>query len=515
MKFHPLILLTLLLVFPPSFLCAEVPQVYSLVQTDSVQCGLTAEGGLTSDSRRRSGSAERGLISLDCRAMLRAGAIMPDGKVDVMVGDKGAWTGPSIGADFSVTFYPQWQALDDWSISFHPRTDRHGNPIRHRQAGMGVGLSYWCFGQNALLGHAIAPYLYLDIPLVSLPHFVLGLRPGIGLGFLTKTYRNTVPEGHMFQDLVDANRCVGSVTNFHFPEALYMEFPIRNGWSIAVEGGWYHFSNGSTVQPNSGYNIFAASLGARKTLDALQGGAVSRPPQRELLGTRASRPRSVQSNQGGAVSMQPQYGEENDNSETNPSSPSLCREGMGGSKSWSLEFSLAAGARQVYYRDQATFAVGEFQAAAYWLAHPIFRLGGGLDLFYDGAYKQRETHFGKTHLAAAKPSDCWRLGVSLQPEFIIGQFTAGFHVGFYLLDPVKELEPADEAKASSTGRIENKGIFYSYDLLNAGSAGKPDGWLYTQIVLRYRLPYHLFLQANMKAHITKVEFVSLGIGAYL
>ena len=27
-------------------------------------------------------------LSLDCRAMLRAGAIMPDGKVDVMVDDK-------------------------------------------------------------------------------------------------------------------------------------------------------------------------------------------------------------------------------------------------------------------------------------------------------------------------------------------------------------------------------------------------------------------------------------------
>ena len=486
-------------------------------------------------------------LSLDCRAMLRAGAIMPDGKVDVMVGDKGAWTGPSLGADFSVTFYPQWQALDDWSISFRPRTDRHGNPIRHRQTGMGVALSYWCFGQNPLLGHAIAPYLYLDIPLVSLPHFVLGLRPGIGLGFLTKTYRNTVPEGHMFRDLVDANRSVGSVTNFHFPEALYMEFPICNGWSIAVEGGWYHFSNGSTVQPNSGYNIFAASLGARKTINAPAKqanspaclgaqassqacpGTQASPPAIECLGTQASspamaalgmrvsRPRSERNHQGGAVSRPPQDTEqdtERTTTNTNPSTPSLYREGRGGS-SWTLEFALTAGARQVYYRDQATFAVGEFQAAAYWLAHPIFRLGGGLDLFYDGAYKQRETYFGKTHLAAAKPSDCWRLGVSLQPEFIIGHLTAGFHVGFYLLDPVKELEPAADAQASPTGRIENKGIFYRYDLLNAGSAGNPDGWLYTQIVLRYRLPYHLFLQANMKAHITKVEFVSLGIGAYL
>ena len=420
-------------------------------------------------------------LSLDCRAMLRAGAIMPDGKVDVMVDNKGAWTGPSLGADFSVTFYPQWQALDDWSISFCPRIDRHGNPIRHRQTGMGVALSYWCFGQNPLLGHAIAPYLYLDIPLVSLPHFVLGLRPGIGLGFLTKTYRNTVPEGHLFQDLQDANRCVGSVTNFHFPEALYMEFPIRNGWSIAVEGGWYHFSNGSTIQPNSGYNIFAASLGARKTINApakqvlacrclhpdLSGTiGASSPAMKTSETPRQCRRRSVSHHQGEAVSSPPQDTEqdtERTTTNTNPSTPSLCREGRGGA-SWTLEFALTAGARQVYYRDQATFAVGEFQAAAYWLAHPIFRLGGGIDLFYDGAYKQRETYFGKTHLAAAKPSDCWRLGVSLQPEFIIGHLSAGFHVGFYLLDPVKELEPAADAKDSPTGRIENKGIFYAYDL---------------------------------------------------
>ena len=406
-------------------------------------------------------------LPIDYRAMVRAGGIMPDGKVDVMVGQKGEWISPIWGAELSATFYPDWQALDDWSISFRPRTDKQGREIVHRRAGMGVALSYWCFGQSDLMGHAIAPYLFLDIPLLSLPHFVLGLRPGIGCGFLTKTYRNTVPEGHLFQDLQDANRSIGSVCNFHFPEALYMEFPLREGWSLAIEGGWYHFSNGSTVQPNSGYNIFAASVGARKQIQPLQ----------------RTKPQALQ--------------------------PTVSN------KRWAVEFALTAGARQVYYRDRATFAVAAFSASAYWLAHPIFRLGGGVDVFYDGAYTQRETHFGKTHLAAATPADCWRLGVSIQPEFVVGQFTAGFHFGVYLLDPVKELEPYEEAQNSETGRIENKGIFYPYDLLHAGSAGYPDGWLYTQIVLRYRLPYHLFLQAQMKAHLTKVEFVALGIGAYL
>ena len=59
-----------------------------------------------------------------------------------------------------------------------------------------------------------------------------------------------------------------------------------------------------------------------------------------------------------------------------------------------------------------------------------------------------------------------------------------------------------------------KGIFYPYDILKAGSAGYPDGWLYTQIVLRYHLPFHLFIQANMKAHLTKVEFVGIGLGTW-
>ena len=105
------------------------------------------------------------------------------------------------------------------------------------------------------------------------------------------------------------------------------------------------------------------------------------------------------------------------------------------------------------------------------------------------------------------------MGISLQPEFVVGDFTAGLHLGAYMYDPIKELEPYDEAAASETGRVKRP-IFYSYDLLKAGSAGYPDGWLYTELVLRYHLPWNIFVQAMMKSHLTKVEFISLGIGVY-
>jgi len=390
-------------------------------------------------------------LPVDYRLSFRGGAIMPDDKVDVVAGHKGQWTGPVWNAEFAVAFHPDWQGLRDWN-----------------NASVGVALGYWYLGDPSKLGSAITPYLFLDVPLIRCPHFVWGLRPGVGAAFLTRTYRNTVASDLRYTTLADANSCIGSVFNFHFPEAMYFEFPIRDGWSVLAAGGWYHISNGSMVQPNSGYNIFSGEVGVRYQPRAAE------PVPKQLASSAAPL------------------------------------------RKWEVEFAFAAGGRQVYYQDRQTFFACELQAAAYWRAHRIFRLGGGVDVFYDGAYRPRQTYFRKTNLAAARSdgSDCWRLGVSLQPEFVVGHFTAGFHFGVYLLDPVKNLEPYSDAVQSESGRL-SKGIFYRYNLLKAGAAGYPDGWLYTQIVLRYRLPYHLFVQATMKAHLTKVEFVSAGVGVYL
>ncbi len=382
-------------------------------------------------------------LDMDYRVSMRAGGVMPDGKVYKSAGlPSDGWIAPTLGAEFALTFHPDWRALQQWN-----------------NAGIGVAVSYWNLAMQPRLGDAIAPYVFLDVPLVRLPHFILGIRPGFGAAFLTRTYRNTVPEGHMFEDVVDANQSIGSVFNFYFPEALYMEFPIRDGWAITLGGGWYHMSNGSLRQPNSGYNILSGEVGARYT-----------PP------TNAERP----------APWTPQP-------DARP-------------KKWEIEFAFSAGGREVYYRDRQMFFCAELQAAAYWRAHNIFRLGGGVDVFLDGAYVPRSTYYGKTDLSKADPhgADCWRLGISLQPEFVIGQFTAGFHVGAYLLDPVKKME----------GR-QPSDYFYSYDILNAGSAGHEDGWLYTQVVMRYHLPWHIFVQATMKAHVTKVEFVALGLGAWI
>ena len=85
---------------------------------------------------------------------------MPDGKVDMVVQDPGTWHGPVWGVDLNVDFTPDWYALQQWN-----------------DAAIGVGLTYWNMGHK-MLGHAIAPYIYMDVPLVKTRWFELGLRPG-------------------------------------------------------------------------------------------------------------------------------------------------------------------------------------------------------------------------------------------------------------------------------------------------------------------------------------------------
>ena len=410
-------------------------------------------------------------IDVDYRLSLRGGAIMPDGKVDAMVGNKGHWV-PTAGGEFAVSFAPDWPSLREWN-----------------GARIGAALSYWKLncessGTDDIMGHAIAPYAFVEIPFYKSPHFEIGIRPGLGCSFITKTYFNTATPEQQYKELQTPgiNQSVGSVFNFYFPEALYFNFPIKNGWSIGLAAGWYHMSNGSIRQPNSGYNIFSGELNV-----------LYRPEE-----DRESRAESRES-----TGRTKEYGLEK-----------LRQKGC------EIELAWSGGGRQVYYKDKQSFFCSEIQLAAYWRAHRIFRLGGGIDVFYDGSYYDRETKFGKTYLKGATQADCWRVGVSIQPEFVMGHFTAGFHFGVYLYDPIKnrEVSVKDEAAHDelwNNGVMPDKGIFYGYDLLNAGSAGYPDGWLYTQIAVRYRLPYHLFVHATMKAHLTKVEFVAAGLGVYL
>ena len=395
--------------------------------------------------------------------------MMPDGKVDPFI------QRPVLGGSFAVEFLPtgRWHCLRQWN-----------------NASIGVGLTYLNLGNDAKLGSTFAAYGYMNQPFYNGTHFRIGARPSVGLAAVTKTYANTYEGTALYKDHIGANWSIGSILNAYLALELYMDFPIKDGWEITLNGGWRHISNGSIMHPNAGYNMFGGELGLRYH--------PSTPNTQNTQNTQSSPKR---------MTTKELHEEVN--------------------KPWAVEISATGGVKQNYYADNYPkmqfFGAATVKAAAYWVPVSIFRIGAGVDAFYDGYYRcvsrefaalhpeAPETHFGKTYLKESKIENCFRVGISLQPEFIIGRLTAGLHVGFYVFDPIKNLEPYNEAKtADQSGQPLNRGIFYSYDFTKASNY--QDGWCYMQFVLKYHVLDHLFVQLGLKTHGVRAEFIDAGLG---
>lgn len=404
--------------------------------------------------------------------------MMPDGKVDQWI------QRPTLGAQFAVEFLPtgRWNSLRQWN-----------------NASIGVGVSYLNLGNDKILGSAFAAYGYMNQPFYNGTHFRIGVRPTVGLAAVTKTYSNTLPKEYAPYSIAQkdnklvANWSIGSILNAYLAMELYMDFPIKDGWEITLAGGWHHISNGSFMHPNAGYNLFGGELGLRY-----------QPGKDEGRKGKAE----------GTLYQQPES-----------DVPRKLYDGV--DKKWAVEISATGGAKQNYYKDningQRFFGVATLKAAAYWVPVSIFRIGGGVDAFYDGYYAcvnneyavnnpdAPVTYFGKTYLKESKVENCFRVGISIQPEFIIGHLTAGIHVGFYVFDPVKNLEPYSKAKAADdAGKPLKRGVFYGYDFSKASNY--QDGWCYMQFVMKYHVLDNLFVQLGLKTHGVRAEFIDAGIG---
>ncbi|MBQ6748589.1 MAG: acyloxyacyl hydrolase [Paludibacteraceae bacterium] len=416
--------------------------------------------------------------------------MMKDGKVDPWLGGR-----PVLGGSFSVEFLPtgRWHCLQQWN-----------------NASIGVGAGYLNLGNDSKLGSAFTAFGYMNQPFYNGKHFGIGLRPTVGLAAVTKRYSNTYEGAHPYHDHEGANWSIGSILNAYLALELYMDFPIKNGWTITLNGGWRHISNGSFMHPNAGYNMFGGELGVRYQANVRRKDVRS---TKELADTT----RTYQA--------------------PKPDVPRKLYDGV--DKPWAVEISATGGAKQNYYADnrngQLFFGIATVKAAAYWVPLSIFRVGAGVDAFYDGYYAcvsnsipeakaafpdAPVTYFGKTYLKESNVKNCFRVGISVQPEFIIGNLTAGIHVGFYVFDPVKNLEPFTGKKTWDTGQGAkemdeagtplNRGIFYRYDFADASNY--QDGWCYMQFVLKYHVLDHLFVQLGLKTHGVRAEFIDAGIG---
>lgn len=315
---------------------------------------------------------------------------------------------------------------------------------------IGLGAVALNLGNNKMLGNLFAIYPYLNFKLLQLGALQFNVKGGAGVSYLTKTFDNTATDP---MNLNTGNAAIGSKVNVYFAGGLNLILPVSNGFSLVSDFQWNHASNGSFYQPNSGINMVNASVGLSYT-------AVNSKSEKPELKKRAGLDQSL-----------------------------------------ALELIMSGGVREYYYKDNKQYPTGSLVIALYKPLGNAFRLGLGWEIFYDGVFNG-QTEYKRVYLTEDKFMNKIRAGIALRPEMVFGRFTAGIHFGMYLYNPIKNLEPYQQAKIAPL----SKPLIYAYNI------EEEDGWFYTRAALQYAMTDNLFLSLGLKTHLQKAEFIEWGLG---
>lgn len=317
------------------------------------------------------------------------------------------------------------------------------------------------------------------------------------MSFLSRTFQDTkFFDGNGTLIPGRSNAAIGSHLNVYFTLGGELTIPLSDKLEIAGSWNWNHASNRSFYQPNSGINMLNGGLGVRIFPQAKRKKEIN--SESSLAQYRVQQDSSF--NQ---LKLQTNSSKRNIISKPDTAGQQKVKTGF--------ELLLSGGARQLYYRDNAMFPTGALTLLLYRHVSRQLRIGLALDAFYDGLFAAvnsasdatlNTSRYKRTYLTDDKFENRFRGGVSLQPELMFGRLTAGFQFGIYLYNPIKNLEPYNDAKAGTL----NKGIIYPYDI------EKEDGWLYTRASLKYSITPHLLLHLGLKTHQQKAEFIEWGIG---
>lgn len=349
--------------------------------------------------------------------------------------------GPTTGGEIAI----EWKTTGekDWHQSYRYPT-------------IGLGLNFTNLANPDTLGYSIALYPYLNIPIIRTDYFTLNAKPGAGISYVTKTFadfKEQVIAGTL--PYLRSNGAIGSHLNVFFSAGLNLEVPITSGLNFTADYAWNHISNGSIIAPNSGINMLNAYVGLKYF------------PNYKNYSVPADR-KTAEIN-----------------------------------KKIMVEITASGGTRQRYYRDNKSFPIASLAVGVYKPLTNFYRMGLGVDAFYDGIFTSGLSNsYKRTYIQNDELKNKIRAGVSWQNELIIGRLIAGVHMGIYLYNPIRNLEPYTQAQAGTL----NKGLVYPYNI------EKEDGWLYTRVSGKYLITNHIYASIGLKTHLQKAEFIEWGVG---
>ncbi len=394
--------------------------------------------------------------------------------------------GPALGGE--VAFEWASDGSKDWHKHFN-------NPD------VGLALQVIDLGNPDVAGQMIGVYPYINLPMAKNDIVSFNVKIGGGLGFATRPcdIAAAVADPRSIKEKAgDYNFAIGGPVSFAIAAGLNVDVKVHKNVALTADFTYNHFSSASLYQPNAGLNMFNGYLGVKYLIERInEKGEMRKVDETRSVAEHVEAPNEIKT----------------------PNSSLLTPNSL---KRWSGEVILSGGAKKLYYKDTQYFPIASLNVAGYYHTCRQHRIGIGLDLFFDGAYRQtvapdakgvykwtdEYTQFGRTCTPDEKFSNKLRFGINIANELTIGKVGIFAHVGIYLYDPIKNMEPAKEALDALNGKGEpiNKGIFYPYDIQNE------DGWNYFRIGVKYHITPHFLVNVSFKTHLQKVEFAEFGIG---
>lgn len=343
--------------------------------------------------------------------------------------DPNAPTGLNFGIEFPSSRQRPWQQyLNDPTV--------------------GIGLSYLNLG-NDTMGEGLAMYPYIRINGLRTEHMNATLKVAAGLVVVNGHYKETLNQPI-------PNKTFGSALNSYLSAGLNFDFPITSSVAINTELGFYHISNGRTVEPNKGVNVLYGGLGLIATMN-----------------------------------------QAHDQEKTPERFPDLPYK-------WSLNITAAAGAHNAALEDPKKFFVSTFHVGAVYSLKSWYAIGPGLDVFFNDAVTSETARelYCKDHIYTNVQKV--KVGLSIDNEVKFGDVTAMVDWGLYVVNPSRNYYFDDHK-------------IYGHDhklplLYNTEGPSSQEACHYIRFGLKYRVWDNLYLQALAKTHLHVCEYIEFGVG---
>ncbi|MBR4482881.1 MAG: acyloxyacyl hydrolase, partial [Paludibacteraceae bacterium] len=159
--------------------------------------------------------------------------------------------GPAIGGQIAFEWHTDGSR--QWHLDFNRPT-------------VGVALQVLDLSNPQKLGQMIAPYAYINIPMVRSRVVDFNFMAGAGFGFCTKPcdVEGARKDPRSIKEkAADYNFIIGSPFSFNLQAGLNLDFHVSQDVTLTLGVGYNHFSNGSLFQPNTGLNMFQGQVGVK------------------------------------------------------------------------------------------------------------------------------------------------------------------------------------------------------------------------------------------------------------